>query len=78
MQYWLSEGAGSQGTNLVMLTARMAQTIAVEVPPMDTQKKILRLNELWEKEQQLTKALQRNREIMLQGMFQQLLMEKSS
>ncbi len=38
----------------------------------------MRLNELWEKEQQLTQALLSNRETMLQGMFQHLLMEKSS
>ena len=37
--------------------------------------RILHLNRLWEQEQQLTQALLKNRDIMLQGMFQQLLKE---
>ncbi|MCK9246579.1 MAG: restriction endonuclease subunit S [Anaerolineaceae bacterium] len=78
MQYWLSEGAGGQGTSLVMLTTKVAKALELEIPGIPIQQKILHLNELWEKEQQLTQALLNNRESMLQGMFQQLLMEKSS
>lgn len=78
MQYWLSEGAGSQGTNLVMLSTKLAKEIKLEMPSLVTQQKILRLNQLWEQEQQLTQALLKNREDMLQGMFQQLLQEKNA
>ncbi|MDY7220292.1 restriction endonuclease subunit S [Denitrificimonas sp. JX-1] len=78
MQHWISEGAGSQGTSLVMLNAKLAKELELAIPDLSTQQKILHLNELWEKEQQLTQALLSNRETMLQGMFQHLLMEKSS
>lgn len=78
MQHVLSQGAGSQGTSLVMLNTKAAKSLELTVPDMTIQQKIVHLNELWEKEQQLTQALLNNRETMLQGMFQQLLMEKSS
>lgn len=76
MQYWLSEGAGSQGTNIVMLNTKVAKELKLEIPTLATQEKILYLNKLWEQEQQLTQALLKNRETMLQGMFQNLLKEK--
>ncbi len=76
MQYWLSEGAGSQGTNIVMLNTKVAKELKLEIPTLATQEKILHLNKLWEQEQQLTQALLKNRETMLQGMFQNLLKEK--
>ena len=78
MQHMLSEGAGSQGTSLVMLSTKAAKSLELAVPNITIQKKIVHLNELWEKEQQLTQALLNNRETMLQGMFQHLLMETSS
>lgn len=78
MQHWISEGAGSQGTSLVMLNATTAKALQLNIPTLAIQQKIMRLNELWEKEQQLTQALLSNRETMLQGMFQHLLLEKSS
>lgn len=78
MQHWISEGAGGQGTSLVMLNAKLAKELELEIPDLATQQKIVHLNELWEKEQQLTHALLSNREAMLQGMFQHLLMEKNS
>ena len=78
MQHWISEGAGSQGTSLVMLNATTAKALQLNIPTLAIQQKIMRLNEMWEKEQQLTQALLSNRETMLQGMFQHLLMEKSS
>ena len=78
MQHMLSEGAGSQGTSLVMLSTKAAKSLELAVPNITIQKKIVHLNELWENEQQLTQALLNNRETMLQGMFQHLLMETSS
>lgn len=77
-QHRISEGAGAQGTSLVMLSVKAAKEIELEIPTIATQQKIVQLNELWEKEKQLTQALLNNRETMLQGTFQQLLMEKSS
>ena len=77
-QHWIAEGAGSQGTSLVMLNATTVKQLPLDIPALSIQQKILHLNELWEKEQQLTQALLNNRETMLQGMFQHLLMEKSS
>lgn len=78
MQHWISEGAGGQGTSLVMLNAKAAKALELQIPDLATQQKILHLNALWEKEQRLTRALLNNRETMLQGMFQHLLMEKCS
>ncbi|MGL4431696.1 MAG: restriction endonuclease subunit S [Plesiomonas shigelloides] len=74
IQFLLSEGAGSQGSAMaVMLKTSIANEIQLNIPPIETQKKILHLNQLWEKEQALTQALLANRKTMLQGMFQQLL-----
>ncbi|MBY8219776.1 restriction endonuclease subunit S [Vibrio cidicii] len=76
IQFLLSEGAGSQGSSMaVMLKTSIGNEIQLTIPSIETQKKILRLNQLWEKEQALTQALLTNRKTMLQGMFQQLLNE---
>ena len=77
LQYWLSEGAGSQGTSIVMLNMKTVKELTIEVPSLETQKKILHLNRLWESEGQLTNALLKNRETMVNGMFQKLLKEKT-
>ncbi|EGR4216846.1 restriction endonuclease subunit S [Vibrio cholerae] len=73
VQYWLSEGTGSQGSNIVMLNTKVVGELKLDIPPIATQQKILHINTLWEQEQHLTKALLKNREIMLQGMFQQMI-----
>jgi restriction endonuclease S subunit len=78
MQYWLAEGAGSQGSSIVMLNTKVAKELKLEIPSLETQQKILHLNQLWEQEHHLTHALLKNRETMLQGMFQQLLKEKNA
>lgn len=73
-QFLLSEGAGSQGSSMaVMLKTSIGNEVKLDIPSIETQKKILHLNQLWEKEQALTQALLMNRKTMLQGMFQQLL-----
>ena len=77
MQYWLSEGAGSQGSSIVMLNTKVARQLKLKIPALAIQQKIIHLNQLWEQEQQLTQALLKNRETMLHGMFQQLLKEKN-
>jgi restriction endonuclease S subunit len=78
IQYWLSEGSGSQGSGIVMLTAKLVGELKLEVPSLNTQRKILHLNQLWEREQLLSQALLANRKAMLHGMFQQLLKEKNN
>lgn len=78
LQYWLAEGAGSQGSSIVMLNINIVKKLKLEIPSLGVQQKIVHLNQLWEREQQLTQALLKNREAMLQGMFQQLLKEKDS
>lgn len=76
IQFLLSQGAGSQGSSMaVMLKTSIGNEIKLDVPSIETQKKILHLNQLWEKEQALTQALLTNRKMMLKGMFQQLLNE---
>ena len=78
IQFLLSEGAGSQGSAMaVMLKTSIGNEIQLTIPSIETQKKILHLNQLWEKEQSLTQALLMNRKTMLQGMFQQLLNENN-
>ncbi|MDN3396122.1 MULTISPECIES: restriction endonuclease subunit S [unclassified Pseudoalteromonas] len=77
IQHSLSIGAGSQGTNIAMLNTKTVSQLKLEVPCIETQWKILHLNDLWEQEQKATQALLKNRETMLQGMFQQLLKETS-
>ncbi len=72
MQRYLGEIA-SQGSSIPMLSTATAKELKLEIPGLETQHRILRLNKLWEQEQQLTRALLKNREAMLQGMFQQLL-----
>lgn len=73
IQHALSDGAASQGTSIVMLSAKIASELKLEIPSIIIQQKILHLNNLWEHEQHLTHALIRNRELMMQGMFNQLL-----
>ncbi|EJF4459409.1 TPA: restriction endonuclease subunit S [Vibrio parahaemolyticus] len=76
IQFLLSEGAGSQGSAMaVMLKTSIGNEIQFTIPSIERQKKILHLNQLWEKEQALTQVLLTNRKTMLQGMFQQLLNE---
>lgn len=74
MQRYLEEIA-SQGSSISMLSTSTAKELKLEIPSLETQHKILHLKRLWEQEQQLVQALLKNRETMLQGMFQQLLKE---
>ncbi|WP_396587737.1 restriction endonuclease subunit S [Bermanella sp. R86510] len=69
------EDIASQGSNISMLSTATVKDLKIEIPSVETQFKILHINKLWEEEQKLTQALLNNREIMLQGMFQQLLKE---
>lgn len=66
----------SQGSNIAMLSAATAQQIKLTIPPIAAQTKILRLNQLWEQEQKVTRALLNNRQAQVQGLCQQLLVGK--
>lgn len=65
----------SQGTGIPMLKANTLKQLKLSVPPLATQQKIIDINNIWLQEQRTTKALLKNRETMLQGMYQQLLKE---
>lgn len=65
----------SQGTGIPMLKANTLKQLKLSVPSLATQQKIIDINNLWLQEQRTTKALLKNRETMLQGMYQQLLKE---
>ncbi|MCL1125794.1 restriction endonuclease subunit S [Shewanella surugensis] len=78
IQFFLLEGPGSQGSSMaVMLNTSIGNEITLTIPSIETQQKILQINQLWEKEQRLTDALMMNRKAMLQGMFKQLLNENN-
>ncbi len=67
----------SRGTSISLLSSQSVGRLALHIPPLPTQHKIVALQQLWEQEQQLTKALLSNRERMLTGMFQQLMTSDS-
>lgn len=66
----------SQGSNIPMLTVNSVSQFKVLLPPIEIQQQIITLNRLWEQEQILTHKLLKNREQMMQGMFQKLLKGK--
>jgi restriction endonuclease S subunit len=73
MQRVLAES--SQGSNMVMLNTEIVKNIKISVPPITIQKQILHIHKMWQREQQLTAALVKNREQMMQGIFNELLKE---
>ncbi|ENV09356.1 hypothetical protein F966_02013 [Acinetobacter higginsii] len=63
----------SQGSNISMLTVASVGQFKIPIPHLETQQQIIQLNNIWEEEQVLSQKLLKNREMMMQGMFQQLL-----
>ena len=63
----------ARGTAMPLLTRRSLGTTKIPVPTLATQRRIIELHELWQREQTLTQQLLTNREHMLCGMIQQLL-----
>ncbi len=61
------------GTSIPMLNKDSLAALQIEIPPMQTQKKIVAMYQLWQQEKQLTEKLLDNREQMLNGIVQQLL-----
>ena len=63
----------SQGTSIPMLKAETLKHLKLTVPSIEIQKQIVEINRLWEEERHITQALLKNRENMLQGMYEKLL-----
>ena len=61
------------GTGIPTLSRAVLGDLSVPVPSLETQHKIVELQQLWEKEQFLTRQLLSNRQNMLDSMFSQLL-----
>jgi len=61
------------GTNIPMLNKQSLGTLPVPIPPLETQAKIVAIQQCWKQEKQLTEQLLTNREQMLKGIFQHLL-----
>lgn len=63
----------TRGTSMPLLSRESLGEIDIPLPSLATQRKIIELQELWEREQQLTQQLLNNREAMLKGMVQKLM-----
>ncbi len=63
----------ARGTAMPLLTRRSLGATKIPVPTLTTQRRIVELHELWQREQALTQQLMKNREHMLTGMFQALM-----
>ena len=63
-------------TNIPSLKKGELQTLEINVPPLSTQKEILAIHTLGQKELQTLQQLQQNTETMLSGLFKQLLTGK--
>lgn len=72
--YFLSHRTG---TSIPMLRKSALGELQVPVPALDIQQKIVKLQQGFEREQQLTRQLLDNREKMLKGIFQQLLEQQA-
>ena len=63
----------ARGTAMPLLTRRSLGTVDIPVPTLETQRRIVELHELWQRERTITRQLLKNREDMLGGMIQQLM-----
>lgn len=63
----------SQGSSMPMLSIGSISQFLIEVPNLEIQQSIIKLNRLWEQEQVLAHKLLTNREQLMQGIFQKLL-----
>lgn len=61
-----------------LLSKHSLGALKIPLPRLETQQKIVELQQLWEQEQQLTQQLLNNRETLLKGMFKQLLHQTDS
>lgn len=61
------------GSNISMLNKQALGALPVPVPSLETQRKIVGLHNLWERERRLAEQLLHNRERMFAGIYQKLL-----
>ena len=61
------------GTGIPSLSRQVLGDLRVPVPPLETQRKIIALQQLWQQEQSLTRKLLANRQKMLHSFFGKLL-----
>lgn len=63
----------ARGTAMPLLTRRSLGAISIPVPTLATQRKIVELHELGQREQELARTLLANSKALLNGMIQQLM-----
>tara|TARA_R110000787_G_scaffold164366_3_gene277484 strand:- start:11829 stop:12452 length:624 start_codon:yes stop_codon:yes gene_type:complete len=63
------------GTNIPSINKRHLEELSVSLPTLEVQQKIIRLYQLRQKEKALVAALETNREVLINGMYQKLLKE---
>lgn len=63
----------AEGTSITAINKAVLGDIELPVPPVETQKKVLALQGLWDEEHAVMIRLQQNREAMMNGMFRTLL-----
>lgn len=61
------------GTSMMAITKTALQDMPIPLPPLETQHKLLGLQQLWDAEDELMARLKTNREQMLQGIYQHLI-----
>jgi len=64
---------GSSGTNIQAVSKAALLDMPIPVPSLDVQHKLIALQKVWDEEDQLIARLQKNREQMLKGIYQQLI-----
>ena len=64
-------------STIPMLDRRSLGRITVWLPPLESQRKIIALHQTWQQEKRLYIELTKNRERMMQGLFQQILREST-
>ena len=63
------------GTNIPSINKRHLEELSVSLPTLEVQQKIIRLYQLRQKEKALVAALETNRDVLINGMYQKLLKE---
>ncbi|WP_168386059.1 restriction endonuclease subunit S [Erwinia amylovora] len=61
------------GTNIQLITKSALLDVAIPVPPIETQLKLIELQRIWQKEDELINRLQENRHQLELGILQKLL-----
>ena len=65
--------ANRKGTSIPMISRQVVADLPVPVPPPETQRKVVALQRLADRERKVTEQLLHNREVMLNGIFKHLL-----